>query len=343
MLWFKKKKEIITALNHLTEECDKLSKHIDQMESIMVAKDQENIKMFMQLMQLNNEIINNVDKSEINIKNLINANDDYILNTFIPMVETYMDGEVSRLQGILDKTDDYQYYKTIHDLLRMYKSDATSFKRVGRENDGGYIMATPISENKIAYSLGICDDVSWDTDMANMGYEIFQYDHTIDSLPEQNKAFHWSRIGLTGEEETNELKHLDTILKMNGHNNTTGMVLKMDIEGFEWGVINQSSESTLERFDQIVMEIHNLISTNDRECILSALKKISKTHALVHIHANNYRPRKIVYGDLITSDVVEVTMLNRKKYNLIESQIIVPTNMDQKNDPNIKDTYLGKW
>ena len=47
------------------------------------------------------------------------------------------------------------------------------------------------------------------------------YDHTINSLPENNNKFHWKKIGLSGikSNNTKPLKTLDELLKENGHLN----------------------------------------------------------------------------------------------------------------------------
>ncbi len=287
-------------------------------------------------------LIQRMDRLEESLHYHINFNDAKVLDVFIPTIESYIDNDFYKKQGIVEQTPEYKYYKSIHSILQAYKVKNAKLERVGRENDGGYVMAQPYSENKIAYSLGICDDVSWDLEMVKRGYEIYQYDHTINNLPEENDAFHWFKLGITGDGETDELKHLDTLMDMNGHLNETGMLLKVDIEGFEWGMLNQLSEETLDRFDQIVMELHDVVTSTKREEILLALAKLSKTHGMVNIHANNNN-NKTFCGDIITSDVLEITMLNRKKYDLEETTLIVPTELDQPNDKNRRDLVLGKW
>ena len=67
----------------------------------------------------------------------------------------------------------------------------TDVVRIGRDYDGGYVMADP-GEDGIAYSFGIGNDVSWDSGMARRGYEIFMYDITIDSPPSTHFRFHGS-------------------------------------------------------------------------------------------------------------------------------------------------------
>ena len=321
--------KIYSLVNQTNERMDKLESKINLMEERSANVDKNT---FSQLEKIH-ELLNN--------QNIWYHS--YYYDVFVPNVESYIDNQISVDQGIYKQTEEYKYIKTIHEIIRPFKTENMTLRRVGRSNDGGYVMVEPYSDTKIAYSLGICDDVSWDKEMAEQGYEIYQYDHTIDKLPEENEKFHWFKIGLTGDEENEELKHLDNLLDRNGHSETTGMVLKMDIEGYEWGVINQSDESILDKFDQIVMEIHYVVTGKERNKIIDALKKITKTHAMVNIHANNNSRRKYYNGEFVTSDVLELTLLNRKKYNVIPTDIIVPNIVDEANNIYYRDLFLGRW
>jgi hypothetical protein len=86
---------------------------------------------------------------------------------------------------------------------------------------------------EIAYSLGICDDVSWDFDIAQLGIDVYQYDHTIDKLPFEHGRFHWEKIDISHTSEGN-LKSLGDLITENRHSSATNMLLKCDIEGSEW-------------------------------------------------------------------------------------------------------------
>lgn len=234
------------------------------------------------------------------------------------------------------------------------QSDNINLCRIGKPNDGGYVMVYPFSSNNVAYSLGICNDVSWDLQMAEDGYSIYQYDHTIDKLPENNKAFHWKKEGVTGEKENARLKHLETLIKENGHEGYNGMLLKMDIEGHEWKVLNSIELETLKKFDQIVVELHGLVEevplhenilNVKKEEILSALKRITQTHQLVYLHANNNVKIGMVdfNGPLITPNLLEATFVLRSKYQFKESELVFPTELDQPNNLFAPEIYLGKW
>ena len=244
-----------------------------------------------------------------------------------------------------EQSDRYCYYKRIHELLEL--SDVigeSTLKRIGKKNDGGYVMACPMSREKIAYSIGISDDVSWDKAMSKFGYDIYMYDHTIEGLPEDNNRFHWQKKGITGELENKceDLLSLEEMLSINGHNHLSGMILKMDVEGYEWDVFNNADLDTLNRFDQIVVELHGLLEFENKEKILGALERIASTFFTVHVHANNWGD--VDYeGNLVMPTMLEVTFVNKNAWNCRKSEKILPILIDQKCVGKLPEIKLGKW
>ena len=56
--------------------------------------------------------------------------------------------------------------------------------------DGGYVLLNDFENIKIAYSIGIDMEVTLDKVLVDKRLEVYMYDHTIESLPEQNPRFH---------------------------------------------------------------------------------------------------------------------------------------------------------
>lgn len=240
----------------------------------------------------------------------------------------------------------YSYIKKLRDMLKVMDVADTSniFCRVGRDYDGGYTMLEDFNHSSIAYSIGICDDVSWDKDMADRGLDVYMYDHTIDSLPEENEKFHWYKIGLTGtyHKDMPYLKTLPMLLKENGHADMNGMILKMDIEGAEWDVLAKLDSDVLGKFSQIVFEFHDLNNVAMESVITAALKNLNDVQQLVHVHGNNWEGYKMVNG-LVLPDALECTYLNRQEYNFCISEKFFPLVVDQVNNPCKPEIVLGKW
>lgn len=245
----------------------------------------------------------------------------------------------------LDLCVDKNYYKDLKTALKLYKIDGCECARVGLPGrDGGYVMLNNFSESSIAYSFGICDDVSWDNIMAEMGYDIYQYDHTINALPWYRKEFHWFKEGIAGTDTENEqLKSLKYFLDRNGHSDKKNMILKMDVEGAEWDFLETVTPEVLKQFDQIVFEMHNLVRSKDSKRILRLLKKLNKTHVLIHIHGNNCGVQ-LKMGNTIFPDVIETSYVSRDKYKISELESVsLPINLDFPNDRGRNDIVLGNW
>ena len=265
----------------------------------------------------------------------------YELETLMLTVVSGTENTVMTLEEIRN-TKRYQYLKQIHELTQVKKvNKEAELIRVGRDFDGGYIMANPISSEKIAYSIGINDDVSWDLGMAQMGYDVYQYDHTIQKLPVDHENFHWKKIGLGAENKSN-FQTLEKMMSENGHTMKSGMVLKIDIEGGEWEALNNCSEELLSKFDQIILELHGLVKLQSHEIILKTLELLSRTHFVAHIHGNNYGCVEYC-GDLMTPNLLEVTYLNKRIYSFTNRNGCIESELDRPNRSDIPDIHLNSW
>lgn len=239
------------------------------------------------------------------------------------------------------------YVKRIRSHFRIKDVENLNYIRVGRDNDGGYTMVDDFAGVKNVYSCGINDDVSWDLDFLNRRNEnvdIFMYDHTIDQLPQEHESFHFFKTGISGVYDSThpELDTIPRLISKNGHQDDYNMILKMDIEGSEYDMLETIDVDTLNHFTQIIMEIHWLLNINNENKISFCLDKLNATHQLVYIHGNNCVDH-INRGGLVLPDVVECTYLRRDKYNFIESKRFFPTALDQPCTVNRPEINLGFW
>lgn len=243
---------------------------------------------------------------------------------------------------------DYEYYKRLKNLLRVDRlKDYELISIAGSSLSGHYLMADSFRKNSIAYTFGLNRDASWELEMVRKGYQSFIYDHNKTGLPFFVEGFNYFQEGLSGDSQP--LKQLDTLanyIKRNGHQNRTGMILKMDIEGAEWDFLNSVDIKTLKQFDQIIFEMHNLVRSCSKEESnrrLKALEKLNWTHQLVHLHANN-TSYVVQMNGFTFPDVIEVTYVNRDKFKTFEDPLLIlPTDKDVAIDKNREDVYLGNW
>lgn len=233
-------------------------------------------------------------------------------------------------------------------LRRLEPMSAEGFAkvRVGRPNDGGYVMIDDFAGVDAAYSFGISDDVSWDGQIADLGVDVFQYDHTIEALPEDHARFFWRKLGVgPAEDEALPVSTLSAILLKNGHRSDADLILKMDVEGAEWDVFSAIEPSELDRFRQIVVEMHFLDKFVDpawRRKMLDAVTNLTTHHQLVHVHANNWGCWSIM-GGIALPTVLELTLVRRRGKVFVDRGETFPTPIDMPNRADRADYHLGHF
>lgn len=238
-----------------------------------------------------------------------------------------------------------EVFKSYHRNLKIRKAMGHALVRMGNQYDGGYIMLDDFQGGKIAYSIGISTDVSWDRDMASKGYNVYMYDHTIDELPYEDERFHFRKRGIaSGYVHGRELGTLEDFLAENGHSGMKNMILKMDVENAEWGALCMVPISVLEQFDQIIMELHGMDCIDHMVGLRTfVLEKLAVTHTAVHVHYNNIGGEQYLMGKIPVSCAYEVTFANKKRYRFEDVEVDLPLDIDSPCMPHKKEISLKKW
>ena len=194
---------------------------------------------------------------------------------------------------------------------------------IGNYSDGGYVLLDDLDDIKIAYSIGISNIISFDKDLADKGIDLFMYDHTIENLPFNHKKFHWQKIGLTSELHKNQnMKTIYELLKENGHLEEKNMILKIDIEGNEWDILNEIQDNILIKFKYIILELH-FLKIENYEIYLNCLKKLSKNHQVFHIHCCNCGGLFEI-GDNPICNVIEISYIIKEGNNFYKDNSTYP-------------------
>jgi hypothetical protein len=222
-----------------------------------------------------------------------------------------------------------------------------SYKRYGCDNDGGYIMIENEVKGGLAYSFGIGGNVSWDIEMANHGYTIYQYDHTIENTPVQNKNFIFNKKGISNKID-GKLTTIEDIILKNKHQDETDIILKCDIEGCEWDAFYQIKDNVLNCFSNILIEFHwfNALADDDvfYHKVHNVLEKLSQMFVPYHIHANNFSKKSISVNGKVVPAVLELSYVKKNKYKVkYDSNRTFPTSIDMPNSTKKKDWNLGNF
>lgn len=150
--------------------------------------------------------------------------------------------------------------------------------RVGRNNDGGYVICDiPSIQYDLLISGGIKDDISFEEAFLQKypGVQCFAFDGTIDNIPQTQFPIQFVKKNI-GRNSTNTVTNLKEY--MVGKNN---IFMKMDIEGYERDLFLTLEESDLLKLAQITIEVHFVPA----KTVVST--KLKDTHYLVHFHSNN--------------------------------------------------------
>lgn len=217
--------------------------------------------------------------------------------------------------------------------------------RLGKDADGGYNCLDDFAGIDTAFSLGINDDISWDLDAAERGLTIYQFDHTVsDPAPDDPRMiFQRKRIDRISGPDTQSLG--DLIGAYDKRLDRPNLVLKMDIEGGEWGVLDATTEDDLGRLAWIVCELHyfqGLAQRHHRELVDRCLDKIARRFAVVHVHSNVWGGYTSL-ANIVVPNVIEVTFANRRCYDVVATDELFPGPLDQSCDPEQPDFYLGSF
>ena len=191
-------------------------------------------------------------------------------------------------------------FYNLMECLRVYESPYRKI-RLGKKNDGGYIICDIDSNYDILLSGGIANDISFENALLEKYTQLrgVAFDGTITSCPRrtQNRLhFIKKNIGAIESETMTNLQEYFT------QNNT--IFMKMDIEGGEVALFSSLSDTDLLKIKQLVIEIHS--ATN-----FDIPTRLAKTHWLVHFHANNCCGTTIVDGIRVPK-VFECTYIRRE-------------------------------
>ena len=237
-------------------------------------------------------------------------------------------------------------------ILTTYKTP-NILVRIGPKEDGGYVIADGFDYD-LFISCGIANDIRFEEAFLDIHkIKCIAFDGTIQSFPSHRNTMEWipKNIGFSNTETTTNLKEYIQ--------NNNNIFLKMDIEGSEFNWLDSMTENELEKCSQIVLEVHWPFDIYR----MNMLKKLNKTHYIIHIHGNNYCDKDIpkhlpsgrTYDGTVTvnnhkmpqiklPEVFEVTYVNKKlcKNLLVEmKEIQFPTILDYPNNPNANDIHFS--
>ena len=230
--------------------------------------------------------------------------------------------------------DKYKTKKLLQSLalLRCLEVPDSEFIRIGPYRDGGYVVYKRLEKIVKVISIGVAEDTAFEEDFLELNPKIFffLFDHTVTPKKILPTNFKFYPLGLARSNESCfvNLDYIANTCIFDGEK----ALLKIDIEGSEYEALSDSNELVFSKFEQILIELHDLNSeTLLSYAFIDLLKKIRLSFHLVHIHGNNNDGYTIVGGAAIPK-TLELTFLNKEfEVKEIVGSAIFPRTLDYPN------------
>lgn len=232
-------------------------------------------------------------------------------------------------------------------LLRPYDPIGVEKVRIGARGDCGYVMLDRFRPGQTLFSFGVGHDTSFDADLVGRGVRAHLFDHTIEDLPDPKLKAFLHRVGLAECFDANMPgATLATHVARYAPSDTAAdMLLKIDVEGYEWGALDAAPDCMLAQFEQIVVEFHRLhmiAAPHCGELIQRALHKLDRGFVPFHVHSHNQFDHKMVAG-LPVPQLLEVSYARRGLCGFVPSRMRFPTPLDFPCNPNMPEHRLWMW
>jgi hypothetical protein len=211
--------------------------------------------------------------------------------------------------------------------------------RFGDDMDGGYVLVDCIKDSTFVLSIGVGNNITFDSTISNHVSRVIMVDHTVNigNVP-SNAWFIKKKLVPFVKDNTLEtsLPELINQVPLNSR-----IILKMDIEGNEWEILESLDGAYLKKFDQMVIEFHGILEKAKKDSLDSmqnVIRKLLNFFDVVNIHANNYSSYQIFLNFPLV-DVIEVTFLNRQvsDYSRVYNN---SKHLNFPNNPNKPEIFL---
>ena len=191
------------------------------------------------------------------------------------------------------------------DFLKVHNTKGEKF-RLGANGDGGYVI-TDTSPYDLFMSCGVGNDVTFEKEFLKK-YPVqtsYAFDGTVAGLPEPVEGLQFVKKNISHDnsvDKTDLIEYLEPFKEI---------FLKMDIEAYEYRWLQILPQHVLAKIKQIVIEFHFPFTDTSFGMSLAQEKmqilfNLSKTHTLIHLHANNCCGISI-YDQCVVPNVFECT------------------------------------
>lgn len=185
-----------------------------------------------------------------------------------------------------------------------------SWVRAGPELDGGYWIPKEIGEIEAVFSPGVGDSSDFELHFANLGIDCYLLDASVEGPPTSHKKFKFSKRFL-GATTSGDRVSLKDWIKESRLEDSTKLLLQMDIEGSEYETILGTQSSTFSAFKVMAIEFHkiDLFVSKFGLVVFNAIIDVLLTnHSVVMLQANNAIKPFMAHG-VVIPPVIEIILV----------------------------------
>lgn len=203
--------------------------------------------------------------------------------------------------------------------------------RVGSPHDGGYLIPDDLEGVALCFSPGVSTVADFETELARRtGIAAVLADGSVAGPPPGTPHRSFERVFLGTRNAPGVTRLEDWIHRHHPADRPGDLLLQMDIEGAEYGVLIDTPAHVLRRFRIMVIEFHMLDSLFAKPtCVLMAavFDKVLADFAVCHLHPNNYGVAKHA-GPFEIPPVMEFTFLRRDRITPGGGPLVFPHALD---------------
>lgn len=230
--------------------------------------------------------------------------------------------------------------------LMVPKPCARPLVRIGGDGDGAYLIPDHLEGIEACFSPGVADCTALEQELADRhGIRSYLCDASVsaESLQLDPELHVFAPLWL-GTHDGEQTQSLDAWVLGSAHGESRELLLQMDIEGAEYGALLACSDSVLERFRIVVLELHLLDHLESARFLnmvfLPVLQKLQRQFDCVHAHANNCCGVVELAGCSVPR-VIELTFYRRSLNAPPLHPVQIPHPLDVVNVPGLPPILLG--
>jgi len=195
------------------------------------------------------------------------------------------------------------------DLFQSLDKTDSRLVLVGPNGDGGYWTFNPTHFSQVL-SGGAGDNIDFEATMDELGCHVVIFDPYVKALPRDIPRIQWVKEPLGKTRGSDRGLSLHEACVTAGFRLDLQTVVKLDIEGSEWDVL----DAQFANLGQLIVEFHNMHRLHDKDFRDKAARifgQLREHFVVVAVRPNNYRPL-VTFDSWAVADTFEVSLVNRQ-------------------------------